>query len=171
MSMKEVLYLGVEYVARIHDWIMTLNDSYSAALSDKQLHFLVVGLFGMCLFFVIHPIFKALTRHGHVIVVSWFYVFTLIIVVTFAVEIGQKISNTGTMSFYDIVYGIGGFLWFFAVFAILRGILLLIARLIAKKKRAAEKERSVPAQPASAAPAPEELSDGQHMKGKHLIGE
>ena len=33
MSMKEVLYLAVEYVARIHDWIMTLNDSYSAALS------------------------------------------------------------------------------------------------------------------------------------------
>ena len=152
MSLKEILYLVVEYVARVHDWIMTLNDSYSAALSDKQLHFLVIGLFGMFLFFVIHPIFKALTRHGHVIIVSWFYVFTLIIVVTFAIEIGQKISNTGTMSFYDIVYGIGGFLWMFAVFALLRGIVLLICRLLRKKRT-----------PAAGETAPDEQPAGKHM--------
>lgn len=131
--MKRLIYLAVEYVALIHDRILTLNDPYVSMLSDKQLHFLVIGLLGMLLFFLFHPIFKALIRHGHEIVVSWFYVFTVIIVITFAIEIGQRISNTGTMEFYDIVYGIAGFFWMFGIFALLRAVVLLFRRLLRRK--------------------------------------
>ena len=133
--MKKLIYLVVEYIALIHDRILTLNDGNVSMLSDKQLHFLVIGLMGMLLFFFFHPIFKALIRHGHEIVVSWFYVFTVILVITFAIEIGQRISNTGTMEFFDIVYGVAGFFWMFAIYALLRAVVLLFRRLLRGKNK------------------------------------
>ena len=128
--MKKWLYLAVEWMARIHDRFLALNDRLDIPLSDKQLHFLVIGVLGMGLFFVIHPIFKALARHGHEIVVSWIYVFTLILVITFGIEIGQRLSRTGSMEFADMVFGVGGFLTMFAVFALLRAIVKGIAKLL-----------------------------------------
>ena len=133
--MKKFIYLAVEYVALIHDRIMTLNDGQASMLSDKQLHFLVIGLLGMLLFLLIHPLFKALIRRGHEIIVSWFYVFTVILVITFAIEIGQRISNTGTMEFFDIVYGVAGFFWMFAIYALLRAVVLLFRRLLRRKNK------------------------------------
>ena len=138
--MKKLIYLAVEYVALIHDRILALNDGYVSTFSDKQLHFLVIGALGMLLFFFFHPIFKALIRHGHEIVVSWFYVFTLILVITFAIEIGQRISNTGTMEFFDIVYGIAGFFWMFAIYALLRAVVLLFRRLLRRKNKSVSGE-------------------------------
>ncbi len=132
--MKSFLYKVVEYAARVHNKLLSLNDAYEYHFSDKQLHFLVIGMLGMLLIFVIHPIFKALSRSGHVMVISWIYVFTLILVITFAIEIGQKITNTGTMDFDDIVFGIAGFILMFALFAIIRAIIRGIARLIRKRR-------------------------------------
>ena len=128
--MKKWLYLAVDWMARIHDRFLSLNDGSAVTLSDKQLHFLVIGVFGMVLFFVIHPIFKALIRHGHEMAVTWIYVFTLILVVTFGIEIGQRVSHTGTMEFADMVFGITGFLTMFAAYALLRALVLGIVRLI-----------------------------------------
>ncbi len=133
--MRDFLYMAVELAARIHDRILMLNDGFSASLSDKQLHFLVIGLLGMLLLCIIHPVFSALARSGHVMVLSWFYVFTLILVITFAIEIGQKVSNTGTMSFADIVYGIGGYLWMFAVYAIVHGFVRLLLHFFRGKRQ------------------------------------
>ncbi|MBQ6404099.1 MAG: hypothetical protein IJI27_09365 [Oscillospiraceae bacterium] len=126
--MKEALYHIVALVAIIHDRIMALNDSFPTVLSDKQLHFLVVGIVGMLLLFVVHPLFVFLTKRGHVLAVSWIYVFTLILVLTFSVEIGQQITHTGVLDFADIVYGVLGFFIFFAAFAVIRGIVVLLVR-------------------------------------------
>lgn len=41
--------------------------------------------------------------------------FTLIIVITFAIEIGQKVTNTGNMEFADIVFGVVGFIVMFFI--------------------------------------------------------
>ena len=38
---------------------------------------------------VIYPIFLALAGSGHVMIIAWIYVFTLIVVITFAIEIKQ----------------------------------------------------------------------------------
>ena len=54
----------------------------------------------------------------------------MIIVLTFAIEIGQKVSHTGAMDFADIVFGVMGFVLMFAVFAAIRGIILGIIKLI-----------------------------------------
>lgn len=99
----------IEYVAKIHNYIMGLNDKYEYDFSDKQLHFLVIGVIGMLLIFIVYPLFKWLARTGHVMVIAWIYVFTVILVITFAIEIGQKVTNTGNMEFADIVFGVVGF--------------------------------------------------------------
>ena len=139
--MKTILLRMVAEIARVHDWILTLNDRFPTVLTDKQLHFWTIGILGMVLFFVIHPIFRALAKRGHIIVVSWFYIFTLIIGMTFAIEIGQQVTNSGTMEFADIVFGVFGFITLFGIFALIRmlfmGIVWLVRR--GKEKRQLEK--------------------------------
>ena len=130
--MRKWLLLAVGAIARLHEYIISLNDGFPTVLTDKQLHFLVVGATGMILFFLVHPIFKALAKNGHIIFVSWFYVFTLIIGITFAVEIGQQVTHTGSMEFADIVFGVVGFITMFGIFAILRGIVMFIKWIVKK---------------------------------------
>ena len=132
--MKELLYAIVELIAKIHGYFLKLNDAYEYNFSDKELHFLVIGVIGMAFIFIVYPVFKWLAKHEHVMTIAWIYVTTLIIVITFAIEIGQKVTNTGNMEFADIVMGIFGFMAMFAVFAIIRGIYKAIRRLIKKSK-------------------------------------
>lgn len=127
--MTELLYFLVEKMAKVHDLIMTWNDSCETVLSDKQLHFIVIGLLGIALLLVIYPLFKALSEN-HVLVIAWIYVFTVMVVVTFAIEIGQGITHTGRMEMEDIVYGLAGFMAMFIVFAVIRAIILGIVKLI-----------------------------------------
>jgi len=78
------------------------------------------------LIFLLHPIFTLLAKTDHVLVISWLYVFTVIIVLTFAIEIGERASGTGTMEFADIAFGVVGFMVMFAVFALVRGVFKFI---------------------------------------------
>lgn len=128
--MKELIYGIVELIARIHGYLLRLNDAYEYNFSDKELHFLVIGILGMMFIFVVYPVFKWLAKHDHVMVIAWIYVFTLIIVITFAIEIGQKVTNTGNMEFADIVFGVVGFIVMFFIFAVIREIYKGIVSLI-----------------------------------------
>ena len=128
--MKEFLYMIVGWIAEIHSYLMRFNDSYEYNFSDKELHFIVIGLLGMAFVFIVYPVFKWLAKHNHVMVIAWIYVFTLILVITFAIEIGQKVTNTGAMEFADIVFGVVGFIVMFFIFSIVREIYHLIFRLI-----------------------------------------
>lgn len=119
--MKEALYYIVGMVAKLHNLILSLNDSYESSFTDKELHFLVIGALGMAILFVIYPLFKLLSRH-HVMVIAWIYVFTLILVITFAIEIGQGITHTGVMDFADIEFGVIGFLFMFLIFSLVRAV-------------------------------------------------
>lgn len=126
--MENFLYFIVSLIARIHNSILTINDGSQYVFTDKELHFIVMGILGILLVLLIHPIFKWLSNSGHIMAVSFFYVFTVVIVITFAIEIGQKVTNTGNMEFADIAYGLFGFLAAFIVFMIIRGIYLLIRK-------------------------------------------
>lgn len=128
--MKELLYLGVSIVAKIHDKLMQLNNAFEVNLTDKQLHFLIIGLLGMGMLFVVYPLFKYLAKKNKELVVAWIYVFTVIVVITFAIEIGQTITGTGHMEFADIAFGLIGFLSMFAAFCILRLLIHGIRQLI-----------------------------------------
>lgn len=133
--MKELLYWIVECIAKIHSYILRLNDAYEYNFTDKELHFLVIGVMGMAFIFVVYPIFKWLAKHDHVMVIAWIYVFTLIIVITFAIEIGQKVTNTGNMEFEDIMMGVMGFVVMFVIFALLREVYKGIKSLIRREKK------------------------------------
>ena len=138
--MKTFLYWIVEMIARAHSRLLKLNDAYEYNFSDKELHFLVIGVLGMLMIFVVHPIFKWLVKNDHIMVVSWIYVFTLIIVITFAIEIGQRVTDTGVMEFADIVFGVLGFISVFLVFSVIRGFYHLILRLIRRRRGDEEEE-------------------------------
>lgn len=128
--MKAFLYWCVGIIARIHNQIMQLNNIYGIDLTDKQMHFLVIGLLGMGMIFVVYPLFRFLAKRNHEMVITWIYVFTVVVVITFAIEIGQKISKTGNMEFADIAYGIVGFLVMFILFSLCRGVFHLLRKLI-----------------------------------------
>lgn len=135
--MVKFLYFIIELIYKAHEYILSLNDNFEYVFSDKELHFLVIGIVGMAMLFVVYPLFKLLSKN-HVIVIAWIYVFTLILVLTFAIEIGQGASGTGSMEFKDIVFGVVGFLAMFVVFLIIRGIFKAIHDMIVnygKKKR------------------------------------
>ena len=132
--LKELLYQAVNWIATVHDKISQLNNQFEGTLSDKQMHFLVIGILGILLIFIIHPLFRHLSKTNHILVISWIYVFTLILVITFSIEIGQRLTGTGDMEFVDIVSGIGGFICMFAVFALIRAAVIGIIRLIRKRQ-------------------------------------
>lgn len=120
--MKEILYRMVGWIAKIHTRLLEINDAYEYNFSDKQLHFLVIGVLGMAMIFAVYPLFKWLAKTNHVMIIAWIYVFTMILVITFAIEIGQKVTHTGSMEFADIVFGVLGFALFFLIFLVVRGI-------------------------------------------------
>ena len=137
--MREFLYGIVELIAKIHSHLLQLNDAYEYNFTDKELHFLVIGIMGMAFIFVVYPIFKWLAKNDHVMVIAWIYVFTLIIVITFAIEIGQKVTNTGNMEFVDIMFGVFGFIVMFFIFGIVREIYKAIRRFARRMYKNASK--------------------------------
>lgn len=121
-------------IAGIHDTFLSFNDRNNFLLTDKELHFVVIGLFGIALLCIVHPLFMYLAKKDHIMVASFLYVFSAVIVITFAIEIGQRVSGTGTMELWDITYGIAGFLVMFAVFIAVRGIVRYVRKKLTGKK-------------------------------------
>ena len=133
--MNKFLMYMIDLIYTAHNHILSLNDTWEYNFTDKELHFLVIGIIGMLMIFAIYPVFKWLAKRNHIMTITWIYVFTLVLVLTFSIEIGQKAGNNGSMEFADIVFGVVGFLAMFAVFAIVRGIFHLIFRLIRRKRQ------------------------------------
>lgn len=125
--MKDFLYWIIEGITIIHRSFLQLNNRYNWSLNDKQLHFYIFGAACFVLFLIVHYVFKRLAKVS-VMAISWFYTLTVAVVLAFTIEIGQKQTNTGNMEFWDIVYGINGFLFFFAIFVVI----LLVVKLVKK---------------------------------------
>ena len=130
--MTKFLYWIVEIISNAHTFIMKMNDTYEYEFTDKELHFIVIGLLGIALIFVIYPFFKYLAKRNHILTLTGIYVFTLIVVITFAIEIGQKITNTGNMEFADVLFGITGFVSMYLCLAVITVIFKLIVSLFRK---------------------------------------
>ena len=111
--------------AQFHESLLRLNDSFELQLGDKELHFVIMAILGMLLFFMVHLVFKRLAKWS-ITAISFIYVFTVTTVLGFAIEIGQKISGTGEMDFADVVAGLNGVLLFFAVYTVYRLIAMLV---------------------------------------------
>ena len=125
MSFEALLRELTMIVAQIHSFLLHLNDGFELRLGDKDLHFIIMALLGMLLFFMVHFVFKRLAKWS-VTAISFIYVFTLMTVLGFAIEVGQKITGTGEMDFADVVAGLNGVLLFFAVYTVYRLIAMLV---------------------------------------------
>ena len=62
------------------------------------------------------PIFSWLAKKGGILLITFLYVMTIVVVVSFAIEIGQAFTGIGTMDFYDIASGMLGFFVFCAIY-------------------------------------------------------
>ena len=121
-------------MAQVHDSLMRINDGFELRLDDKDLHFIIMALAGMVLFFVVHAVFRRLAKWS-ITAVSFIYVFTVMTVLGFAVEIGQRISGTGEMDFGDVVAGLYGVLAFFAVYTAYRLLVMAVHALMKKCRK------------------------------------
>ena len=87
-----------------------MNDGWGYYNSDKKTAFYRHGNHrddcGVTAYFI----FKLLQNHP--LVIAFIYAFTVMIVLTFAIEIGQGFYGTGNMEMEDVVAGMGGFLFF-----------------------------------------------------------
>ena len=132
---EAILYEGTMVVAQIHESLMHLNDNFELYFGDKYMHFIVMAVLGMILFFMVHFVFKRLAKWS-ITAISFIYVFTVMTVLGLAIEIGQKITGTGDMDFRDVVAGLYGVLAFFAVYTVYRLIVLLVRHLMRGRKKA-----------------------------------
>ena len=143
--MRDLIYRAIYWVADIHQDIISINDQGGYYFNDKQLHFIVIGVVGMLGIFVCYPLFKLLAKFNHEMVIAFMYVFTMVLVITFAIEIGQWYSGTGRMDSEDMVYGITGFLVMFVIFAVLRGLFHAIRKLVGRDEEREEERRNLAA--------------------------
>ena len=133
MKLETLLRDLTMIVAQIHSFLLHLNDSFELRLSDKDLHFFIMAALGMLLFFMVHFVFRRLAKWS-VTAISFIYVFTLMTVLGFAIEVGQKITGTGEMDFGDVVAGLYGVLAFFGIYTAYRLLALLLARLGSRRR-------------------------------------
>ena len=128
--MGRFLRAATLFVSAVHDKISSLIMGIFPWMNDKFLHFFVVGTSGIFLVLILYPLFKYLTKKGYYFGITFIYVLTLLTGITFAIEIGQKITGTGDMEFADITAGLLGFLSLFLIFMLI----VLTVRLIKKKR-------------------------------------
>ena len=122
---KQIIDLMIKLIYNTHTYFLSLNDQYNIHLTDKQLHFIVIGLIGILMMLVIYPLFKWMAKKHLSVLIAWFYVTTVLTVITFAIEIAQWYSNSGTMDFVDIIAGLAGWLAMSSIFLIVVGIIHL----------------------------------------------
>lgn len=131
--MIEALKWFIDKINDVHHWILSLNDNYAWALSDKDLHFIVFGLLSLSFYIGINYIFKHLAKIS-INVLSFIYTFTVMFALALAIEFGQRYTQQGIMDFDDVLYGIYGFIVFFVLYLLINWIIRSIKSLFDKKR-------------------------------------
>ena len=119
--MKTILQLLIDLFSCFHAYFVNFTRNVGLNLTDKQLHFLIIGLIFLFLYIFTDFFFRALSKIS-ISILTFIFTFTLSIVISFAIEIGQFQSGTGNMELADIAWGIYGFLVSILLFEICRAI-------------------------------------------------
>ncbi|MGP4077038.1 hypothetical protein [Halobacillus sp. K22] len=117
--MKEIILILAELVNIWHDVLLDLTRALGWDLTDKDLHFWVIGIIGIIALLFVDAIFQALSKLS-ITAISFLFTFSMILVFVFAVEIQQKITGRGNMEFGDAAASIFGFLVFCGVYFVIR---------------------------------------------------
>jgi len=115
--MGQVIIFLASILNNIHDFIVYITSTRGINLTDKELHFWVIGSIGIVIFFVADFIFKYLAKWS-ISVISFIFTFIVLIVFVFILEIEQKITGRGNMEFSDIISGLWGFGAIFSIYLI-----------------------------------------------------
>ncbi|OAS87744.1 MULTISPECIES: hypothetical protein [Metabacillus] len=134
--MGEGIKFLVEVVNNIHDiLILILNDVLGLQMTDKDMHFWIMGFIGIFTFACVYVISKWLSEFPFGIhLIAFLYTLTFMFVLVFAIEIQQAITNRGNMEFVDAIIGLWGFIALFLVYVVI-AVFLIITKLIFKKIR------------------------------------
>ncbi|MCA1010835.1 hypothetical protein [Halobacillus halophilus] len=117
--MKEIILILAEVVNVWHDVLLDLTRVLGWDLSDKDLHFWVIGILGLIALLFVDTIFHALSKLS-ISAISFLFTFSMVLVFVFAVEIQQKITGRGNMEFGDAAASIFGFLVFCIAYFMVR---------------------------------------------------
>jgi hypothetical protein len=131
LDMVEILKVIAAIINELHDFIMKFLSVFGIHFNDKQLHFIVIALIGMLIYFVVDNIFKAMAEYS-ISILSFTYTFTVLIVIVFGIEIEQKLTRRGKMDFSDIVAGLWGFIVLFVAYIIIYSLIRFIKKSIKK---------------------------------------
>lgn len=125
--MKSMILFLANIINNIHDVIVAIvGDS----MTDKQLHFWVMGVIGVFLFVIVYISFKLIAHLKWSIgVLAFLYTGTIMLVLVFAIELQQALTNRGNMEFQDAIVGMWGFLVFFGIMLIIVALLNGIKKL------------------------------------------
>ncbi|MDQ0242685.1 magnesium-transporting ATPase (P-type) [Bacillus fengqiuensis] len=134
--MKDIILFLTEAVNNVHDILISVAEAFGLQLTDKDLHFWIIGIVGIFTFFAVYLFFKVLSKwRWSITAISFVYTFTVMTVLVFAIEIQQAITDRGHMEFSDAVIGLWGFIVFFAVYACFAALFLFIKSLFKRKKQ------------------------------------
>ncbi|WP_181346816.1 hypothetical protein [Thalassobacillus sp. CUG 92003] len=123
--MREFIWFLVDVMNLFHDKFIALSDQLGLGLNDKALHFLVIGVMGIVGFLCVNMVFHAIARIS-ITAIAFIFSLTLVILFVFAVEIQQGITNNGNMDFTDAAVSIYGFLAFFGLYLLIRGVMFAL---------------------------------------------
>lgn len=132
--MKEIILMLTELLNNVHDFINLYANSYlNLGLDDKDLHFWIMGIIGIVVFLIVLISSKFISKMPFgITILSFLYTFTFMVVLVFAIEIQQAITNRGNMEFQDAIVGLWGYIVFFLGFAIISLVLLTAKRFMNK---------------------------------------
>ncbi|HWR60665.1 MAG TPA: hypothetical protein VN580_03590 [Clostridia bacterium] len=117
--MTRILKLLIAIINSLHDFIVDTAHTMGLGLTDKQLHFWLLGIAGVAIFIVCDFAFRKLAKWS-ISAISFIYTFTILVVGVLAIEIEQKVTNSGSMEFDDVVAGLSGFLALSALYILAR---------------------------------------------------
>jgi len=126
--MVEILKLTAGFINDLHDKVLDIVRVAGYPLNDKQLHFIFMALIGIIIFAFTQLIFKKLAKYS-ITAISFIYTLTVMVVIVFAIEIQQKLTDRGNIEFADIAYGLYGFLYIFAIYLLIKFIIIAIKKL------------------------------------------
>ncbi len=138
--MVEILKLTAKFINDLHDKVLDIVSIAGYQLNDKQLHFIFMALIGIIIFAFTQIIFKKLSKYS-ITAISFIYTLTVMVVIVFAIEIQQKITNRGNMEFADIAYGLYGFLYIFFVYLLIKFIIIAIKILYKKYSKQGKRKK------------------------------
>lgn len=132
---RDILVKAVSLVTYMHSRILGINDSNELFLTDKELHFYTVAVFGVVLLLCLYPLFKYMVKRNKTMLITWLFVFVFLTGFTLLIEVGQKLTGTGDMDYLDTVAGLMGFIVASAILLIVRELWLLLKFLFNRGKK------------------------------------